>query len=94
MSAAAAGGEPARALMAYAALRERLGQELGADPAPQTQELHPAILASSRTGCLQAAGHRLAPSGRPVPHGRPAAVRCWQAEMPRRERCARPGAAP
>ncbi len=44
MSAAAAGGEPARALMAYAALRERLGQELGADPAPQTQELHLAIL--------------------------------------------------
>ena len=44
MSAAAAAGEPARALAAYAALRERLASELGADPAPQTQELHLAIL--------------------------------------------------
>jgi DNA-binding SARP family transcriptional activator/predicted ATPase len=44
MSASAAAGEPAKALRAYAALRERLAEELGADPAPQTQELHLAIL--------------------------------------------------
>ena len=44
MSAAALAGEPARALLAYAALRARLGEELGADPAPQTRELHLAIL--------------------------------------------------
>jgi DNA-binding SARP family transcriptional activator len=44
MSACAAAGEPAKALVAYAALRERLADELGADPAPQTQELHLAIL--------------------------------------------------
>ena len=44
MSAAAAAGEPARALVAYEALRERLAEELGADPSPQTQELHLAIL--------------------------------------------------
>jgi DNA-binding SARP family transcriptional activator len=44
MSASAAAGEPARALTAYAALRERLGEELGAEPAPQTQEVHLAIL--------------------------------------------------
>ncbi len=44
MSASAAAGEPARALTAYAALRERLGEELGAEPAPQTQEIHLAIL--------------------------------------------------
>jgi DNA-binding SARP family transcriptional activator/predicted ATPase len=44
MSAYAAAGEPAKALMAYAALRERLASELGADPAPATQELHLAIL--------------------------------------------------
>jgi DNA-binding SARP family transcriptional activator/predicted ATPase len=44
MSASAAAGEPAKALMAYAALRERLGEELGTDPAPQTQQLHLAIL--------------------------------------------------
>jgi DNA-binding SARP family transcriptional activator len=44
MSASAAGGEHARALLAYAGLRERLSAELGADPAPQTRELHLAIL--------------------------------------------------
>jgi len=44
MSACAAAGEPARALVAYAALRERLAFELGADPAPLTRELHLAIL--------------------------------------------------
>jgi DNA-binding SARP family transcriptional activator len=44
MSASAEAGEPARALVAYEALRERLAEELGADPAPQTQEVHLAIL--------------------------------------------------
>ena len=44
MSASAAAGEPARALVTYEALRERLAEELGTDPAPQTQELHLAIL--------------------------------------------------
>jgi DNA-binding SARP family transcriptional activator len=44
MSASVAAGEQARALAAYAALRERLGDELGADPAPQTRSLHLAIL--------------------------------------------------
>ena len=44
MSASDAVGEPARALVAYEALRERLAEELGADPSPQTQELHLAIL--------------------------------------------------
>ena len=44
MSASVAAGEPAKALAAYEALRRRLGQELGTDPAPQTRELHLAIL--------------------------------------------------
>jgi DNA-binding SARP family transcriptional activator/predicted ATPase len=44
MSASAAAGEPAKALVAYADLRERLAGQLGTDPAPQTQELHLAIL--------------------------------------------------
>ncbi len=48
MSASAAAGEPARALAAYAALRGRLGEELGADPAPQTRDLHLAILREQR----------------------------------------------
>ena len=46
MSACAAAGDPAKALVAYAALRERLAEELGTDPAPQTQELHLALLQS------------------------------------------------
>lgn len=44
MSASAAAGEQAKALAAYAALAQRLGDELGADPASQTQDLHLAIL--------------------------------------------------
>ncbi len=46
MSACAAAGDPAKALVAYAALRERLADELGTDPAPQTQELYLALLQS------------------------------------------------
>ncbi len=44
MSAATAAGEQAKALRAFAALRERLEAELGSDPAPQTRDLHLAIL--------------------------------------------------
>ena len=50
MSACAAAGEPARALVAYAALRERLAEELGADPAAETQELHLDLLRSRPPG--------------------------------------------
>jgi DNA-binding SARP family transcriptional activator len=44
MRALTAGGEPARALATYAELRSLLQEELGADPAPQTQQLHLAVL--------------------------------------------------
>jgi DNA-binding SARP family transcriptional activator len=44
MSAAAASGEHARALLTYEALRERLAAELGTDPSPPTRDLHLAIL--------------------------------------------------
>jgi len=44
MSASAAAGEPGKALAAYAALSERLAAELGTDPAPQTRDVHLAIL--------------------------------------------------
>jgi DNA-binding SARP family transcriptional activator len=63
MSACAAAGEPARALAAYAALRERLADDLGADPAPQTQELYLRILRhqdAERPDQHQAAGRRQA----------------------------------
>jgi DNA-binding SARP family transcriptional activator/tetratricopeptide (TPR) repeat protein len=57
MSAAAAGGEPARALAAYAALSERLGDQLGTDPAPPTRELHLAILREQPVGPAGGGGH-------------------------------------
>jgi DNA-binding SARP family transcriptional activator/tetratricopeptide (TPR) repeat protein len=44
MTSAAAAGEAGKALAAYAALRDRLSDELGADPAPRTRDLHLAIL--------------------------------------------------
>jgi DNA-binding SARP family transcriptional activator/tetratricopeptide (TPR) repeat protein len=44
MSASAAAGEQAKALAAYASLQRRLSEELGVDPAPQTRDLHLAIL--------------------------------------------------
>jgi DNA-binding SARP family transcriptional activator len=51
MRAYVAGGQAATALAVYARARERLADELGADPSPHTAELHAAIL----TGDLQAA---------------------------------------
>jgi DNA-binding SARP family transcriptional activator/tetratricopeptide (TPR) repeat protein len=76
MSASAAAGEPARALAAYAALRARLGEELGADPAPQTQDVHLAILREQPADLPDSALARArvpagARSGRPAPahHG-------------------------
>jgi DNA-binding SARP family transcriptional activator/tetratricopeptide (TPR) repeat protein len=62
MSAAAAAGEPARALAAYAVLREHLAEELGADPAPQTQQLHLAILRDQPAGRLAPGVGRNAPA--------------------------------
>jgi len=73
MSAWVAAGEQAKALAAYEALRQRLSRDLGADPAPQTRELHLAILRES--GPAATAGHRRTvperlPPGRTVLAGR------------------------
>jgi DNA-binding SARP family transcriptional activator/tetratricopeptide (TPR) repeat protein len=69
MSATAAAGEQAKALATYEALRQRLRRELGADPAPQTRELHLAILRE------QDGGLALSGSGRVVPpRPRPGAI--------------------
>jgi DNA-binding SARP family transcriptional activator len=57
MRAYVAGGQGATALAVYARARERLADDLGADPSPPTAELHAAIL----TGDLQAAATPLAP---------------------------------
>jgi len=58
MSASAAAGEQAKALAAYEALRQRLGRELGTDPAPPTRELHLAILRGQGVGRAGRPGHR------------------------------------
>ena len=63
MSASAAAGEQARALAAYEALRQRLGRELGADPAPQTRELHLAILREQDGGPARSEPGRAAAGG-------------------------------
>jgi DNA-binding SARP family transcriptional activator len=65
MSASAAAGEQAKALAAYALLRQRLSDELGADPALPTRELHLAILREQNRG----------------PAGPVAAGRDWRAPM-------------
>lgn len=44
MRAEAAAGRPGAALAAFAALRERLADDLGTEPAPETSALHTAIL--------------------------------------------------
>jgi DNA-binding SARP family transcriptional activator/tetratricopeptide (TPR) repeat protein len=44
MRAHVASGRPASALAAYAAVRERLAEQLGVDPAPDTETLHTEIL--------------------------------------------------
>jgi DNA-binding SARP family transcriptional activator len=66
MSAAVAAGEQAKALLAYARLSEHLSAELGADPAPQTRDLHVAILREDAQ--LSASnGGRAAPPAAPRP---------------------------
>jgi DNA-binding SARP family transcriptional activator len=63
MSACAAVGERAKALEVYARLSSRLAEELGSDPAPETQELHLAILRQRRPGDPGRRDGRLAQSG-------------------------------
>ena len=63
MAAAAEAGEQAKALAAYEALRQRLGRELGTDPAPQTRELHLAILREQGGGLARSGPGQAAPGG-------------------------------
>ena len=63
MRAYVARGEPARALSAYERLRADLASELGVDPAPQTRDLHTAVLRGTDPGDEPAPAHRAAPSG-------------------------------
>ena len=65
------GGQAAAALAAYASTRERLAEELGTDPSPETQALYTAILrgelAPAGPPPAGSAGSRLDLGGRPGP---------------------------
>jgi DNA-binding SARP family transcriptional activator len=67
MRALAATGRPASALAAYARLRERLSEDLGVDPAPETETLHTALLLGDAPVVPAVAGdHHAAPTAAPV----------------------------
>ena len=55
MRAYVAGGQAATALALYAKTRERLAEDLGADPSPETAQLHAAILAGDLAATAPAA---------------------------------------
>jgi DNA-binding SARP family transcriptional activator/predicted ATPase len=85
MSASAAAGEPGKALAAYAALSQRLAEELGADPAPQTRDVHlaPARGPAAETVPASGAGARPGTPARaartePVLAGRAAEIAALQ----------------
>ncbi|MFL6269022.1 MAG: AAA family ATPase [Actinomycetes bacterium] len=63
MAAHTAAGEPAAALAAYERLRQTLAEELGTDPAPESQALHLAIL---RGDPVDSERGRVGPGTRPV----------------------------
>lgn len=76
MTAHRAVGEPSKALAAYEQLRATLDAELGVDPAPQTRELHLAVLREQPPSAeLPETGARRVPvPERPVLPGRVAEV--------------------
>ncbi|MGC5013362.1 ATP-binding protein [Streptosporangium sp. DT93] len=72
MRAHAAAGESARALLLYERLRDTLASELGTDPAPQTRDLHLAVLRERvpRSTPDPDGPRAPVPAGRPAPAGR------------------------
>lgn len=70
MAAWARAGRPASALAAYAGMRERLAEDLGVSPAPDTEALHTAILRGEQVpGLPGAAAGGLAEASEPAPAG-------------------------
>ena len=101
MSASVEAGEQAKALAAYEDLRQRLGRELGADPAPPTRELHLAILREQDSGLAGGAqaGRRRPTSLADARAGRRRADQSktyghWLAATPRSGCCGRRGVRP
>jgi DNA-binding SARP family transcriptional activator/tetratricopeptide (TPR) repeat protein len=62
MTAHQAAGEPALALAGYERFRAALADELGVDPAPQTREVHLAVLREQRAGPATGVPSRGGPS--------------------------------
>jgi DNA-binding SARP family transcriptional activator len=62
MSAWSMAGRPASALAAYARVRARLGDDLGVDPAPETEALHTAILRGEAMSGVSAPPESLGPA--------------------------------
>ncbi len=79
MVAHQAAGEPARALTVYERLRAALADELGVDPAPETRDVHLAVLAEAASPTTRLPG----PDRGPALAGRSAEVaaltRAWSA---------------
>src|SRR5207237_1365652 len=64
MRAQVVAGRPGEALAAFARLRERLADELGAEPAAETAAAHLAILRGEQTPAPTQRGERPSPIGR------------------------------
>ena len=74
MRANHAGGRPGVALAAYAEFRDRLAEELGADPSPETSELHVRVLRDDAAPAVAASRGQdgfVGRSGPARPPGRP-----------------------
>ena len=82
MRGLAGSGRPASALAAYAALRDRLVEELGVSPTPETEELHTAILLAPPDEVGRPAAPRPAPRCRPGATCSPLSTPPWPVPRP------------
>jgi DNA-binding SARP family transcriptional activator/tetratricopeptide (TPR) repeat protein len=83
MQALEASGRPGEALQAYARVRHILGEELGADPGPELQQLHQRILTDAQPAGSPAGGAARRPA---VPRQLPPAVRHFVGRAREQER--------
>src|SRR5580704_6660889 len=84
MQALEASGRPGEALQAYARVRHILGEELGADPGPELQQLHQRILTEAQQPAGSPAGGAAQPPA--VPRQLPPAVRHFVGRAREQER--------